>query len=74
MEKLNEFKEGDKVSFLRQAVGYPNKILQGIIHSFNYTTDYYGKHYPVAHIKADCEYGSALDYNHTIHLSALTKN
>jgi hypothetical protein len=67
-----EFKVGDEVKFLRQAVGYPNVMLKGVIHSFNYTENFFKQKSPVAHIKAECEYGSALPYNNTIYLSGLT--
>jgi hypothetical protein len=72
--KEHQFKIGDKVSFLRQVVGYPNKILQGVIVGFN-TRENIGVpklSFPVAHIKAKCEYGSALPYNHTLALTELT--
>lgn len=68
---MNGFKIGDEVEFLRQAVGYPTKKMKGIIHSFNYKKDNYDKPHYLAHIKADCEYGSDLPYNHTINIEGL---
>lgn len=74
----HSFNIGDTVTFLRHSVDYGNKWLTGVIVSFNYTEDMARNRYPTAQIQADCEYGSALPYNHSIHLQCLkpitTKN
>lgn len=73
MNKEPEFKIGDTVWFLRQGVGYETKMLKGKIVDFNYTENMVKERTPVAHIKAKCEYGSALQYNHTIAVCSLKK-
>lgn len=65
------FKIGDTVKFTRKCVGYPTKELTGTIIEFGWSGRIRAG-FPVARIKAACEYGSALPFNHTISLIELT--
>ena len=81
MEPLTA-KIGDKVSFLRQCVGYKTKVLTGKIVNIgstipiaieNVNGKYKIKETREIAVKAECEYGSCLPYNHTLSEFELTK-